>query len=181
MTLNYSIDVDLPDQDTAYMNTLVLDHAEDFAQYKIWAESTALNDTLNTLSLPSNGKIVETGVWQHHFFNHLKTRFGDRAKGYDIHQYTESADDQVVYGDFRTIHSNHNEPVAVLINSMGGWDTNGSSKKAALDYAYTNLVSGGYYIDIAYILTFETPDMSAYPNLTLIYQDFNGFTVYRKE
>lgn len=163
MVLNYSSEVEFADQNTAYMNDLVSDYDYVFDIQKAWAEGPSLNNMLDTLTIP-DGKIVEAGIWKKYLYSQLVTRFGSRAKGYDIHQYTEE-DESVVIGDFRTVHADHVEDVAIFINGMGGWDTNTSSKKAGLDYANANLVSGGYYIDIKCLWDIESPDMSSYTNL----------------
>ena len=178
MALNYLSDVEFADQNTAYMNDLESDYVEVFADQKAFVEGPALNNMLDLLTIPE-GKIVEAGVWKRYLFSQLVTRFGNRAKGYDIHQYTD-ADDAIVIGDFRTIHSDHAEDVAVFINGMGGWDTNTSSKQAGLDYANSNLVSGGYYIDSKYLWDIQAPDMSSYTNLTQVHSDNLDWVIYQK-
>lgn len=178
MALNYLSDVEFADQNTAYMNDLESDYDDIFADQKIFAEGPSLNNMLDLLTIP-DGKIVEAGVWKRYLFSQLVTRFGDRAKGYDIHQYTD-ADDSIVIGDFRTIHSDHVEDVAVFINGMGGWDTNTSSKQAGLDYANSNLVSGGYYIDLQYLWNIQAPDMMSYTNLVRVHSDNLDWVIYQK-
>ena len=178
MVLNYLSDVEFADQNTAYMNDLESDYVDVFIDQKVFAEGPSLNNMLDTLTIP-DGKIVEAGVWKKYLYSQLVTRFGDRAKGYDIHQYTE-ADDSVVIGDFRTIHTDHAEDVAIFINGLGGCDTNTSSKQAGLDYAYANLVSGGYYIDSKFLWDIQSPDMSSYTDFTSVEDASGEWVIYQK-
>ena len=89
MVLNYLSDVEFADQNTAYMNDLESDYVDVFIDQKVFSEGPSLNNMLDTLTIP-DGKIVEAGVWKKYLYSQLVTRFGDRAKGYDIHQYTEA-------------------------------------------------------------------------------------------
>lgn len=180
MALNYLSGVEFVDQSTTYMNDLESDYADQFAIKLSWAQSSALTDMLDLLTVPATGKIVEAGVWKKYLYSQLVTRYSTRVKGYDIHQYYSDADSSVVIGDFRTVHSDHNEDVAIFLNGLGGWDTNTSSKQAGLDYANTNLVSGGYYIDIKYLWDIQAPDMSSYTNLTQVHTDNMDFIIYQK-
>ena len=183
MALDYNSDVDFPDQDSAYMNTLEVDYAEEFAARKSWLiDSLLIEYDLDVLSVPSNGKIVEIGIWKGHVYEKLKTKYtAERCIGFDIHDYLNNDDSSVVIGDFRTINSSYDQDVALVYNGCGGWDTNSSSKQAGLDYAYRNLVSGGYYIDLAFFWQEpHIPDMTQYPDFIDATGESDIFKIYRK-
>jgi hypothetical protein len=63
---------------------------------------------------------------------------------------------------------------------MGGWDTNTSSKQAGLDYAYANLVSGGYYIDTKFLWDIQAPDMLSYTDFTSVEDASGEWVIYQK-
>lgn len=168
MAIDYNSSVDYPDQDVAYMNILSVDQADAFQDRKTWLiDSGRISQALDELTIPSSGKIIEVGIWEGDIYEQLKTYFGaDRCLGFDIYDYLNNDDSSVTIGDFRTIHSDHNQDCAVVFNGAGGWDTNTSSKQAVLDYAYANLVSGGYYLDSKFLWDFSSPDMSSYTDFT---------------
>ena len=167
MPLYYSSDaLDFVDQSTSYMIDLEVERSAVFELRKAeFIDTTKIEDMLVTLTVPETGKICEAGTWKGDVYNKLKTAFGDsRCIGFDCHDYLDTPDASVTIGDFRAIHSDHNQDIALFWNGLGGWDTNGSSKQAGLDYAYNNLVSGGYYIDLTILE--GHPSLDAYPNFT---------------
>lgn len=178
MALNYKSNVELIDQSISYMNDLVVDHADEFARRKSeFIDTTKIEDMLASLKVPSTGKICEAGVWDHDVYNKLKKHFGaDRCIGFDIYDYLDTPDESVIIGDFRSIHSKHNQDIAFFWNGLGGWDTNPTSKQAGLDYAYNNLVSGGYYVDLTFFV--GHPGLDKYPNFTEVNYD-DIFRIYR--
>tara|TARA_B110000908_G_C10205513_1_gene427513 strand:+ start:138 stop:692 length:555 start_codon:yes stop_codon:yes gene_type:complete len=182
MPLNYSSDVDFIDQSLSFMIEVEADNESEFALRKSELINTnKIELMLASLTVPAIGKICEAGIWKADIYNKLKTAFGvDRCIGFDAYDYLNNSDDSVTIGDFRSIHSDHNQDIALFWNGLGGWDTNGSYKQAGLDYAYNNLVSGGYYIDLIY---FEGhPSLDAYPNFVDVSDDLVSndlFRIYR--
>tara|TARA_B110000858_G_scaffold9683_1_gene10100 strand:+ start:34 stop:573 length:540 start_codon:yes stop_codon:yes gene_type:complete len=177
MPLNYSSDVDFIDQSLSFMIEVEADNESEFALRKSeFIDTNKVEDMLASLTVPAIGKVCKVGVWKADIYNKLKTAFGvDRCIGFDCYDYLDNGDDSVTIGDFRTIHSNHNQDIALFWNGLGGWDTNTSSKQVGLDYAYSNLVSGGYYIDLMYLE--GHPSLDAYPNFVDVSNDL--FRIYR--
>lgn len=179
MALDYSSSVEFVDQNISFMNDLTADNPAEFALRKAeLIDTTKIEDMLATLTVPETGKICEAGTWKGDVYNKLKTAFGaGRCIGFDCHDYLDTPDASVTIGDFRAIHSEHNQDIALFWNGLGGWDTNTSSKQTGLDYAYRNLVSGGYYIDL---LFFEGhPSLSNYSNFSNVTSPSNLFRIYR--
>ena len=177
MTLNYSSDVDFIDQSASYMTDVEADNPSAFeARKSEFIDSTKIEDMLDSLTVPATGKICEAGVWKADVYNKLKSTFGaEKCIGFDSYDYLDTPDDSITIGDFRSIHSDHDQDISLFWNNQGGWDTNSSLKLAGLNYAYKNLVSGGYYIDLKF---FEgSPSLDSYPNFTDISD--NIFRIYR--
>ena len=182
MPIDYNSDTDLPDQAVDYMNDMESDHSWAFAN-RSWLDG-AITSLAQEISVPANGSIMEAGVWKGKVYNQLKNEFGaDRCVGYDIHDYG-LGDSSVTIHDFRTLDSSANVSLALFYNGMGGWDNNGSSKEAGLDYAYNNLVSGGYYVDVKYLWEMDSsshsPEMSNYPGMNEVVVIEDQFKVYQK-
>lgn len=181
MTLDYTSSVEFVDQDIAYMNVLEVDFTDQFSKRKAYLiDSGRLDNMLNILPVPLNGKIIEAGIWKGHVYSKLKEIFGtDRCLGFDCYDYLNNGDTSVVIKDFRNIGFEFEQDVALFFNGMGGWDTNYTSKRAGLDYSYRNLIPGGFYIDNKFLWDIASPDMSFYPDFEEI-AGFEGFIVYRK-
>ena len=153
------------------------DNSELFAARKSeFIDGGKIEYMLDSLTVPEIGKVCEAGVWKADIYNKLKNAFGaDRCIGFDSYDYLDTSDDSVTIGDFRSIHSDHDQDISLFWNNQGGWDTNGSLKLAGLNYAYRNLVSGGYYIDLMFFD--DHPSLDAYPNFVDVSD--NLFRIYR--
>ena len=144
MPLDFSSNTDFVDQNNQYMDELYALQPGRFDAYATWATNN-LSTLLDAYTLPT-GKVTMLGVWNCHFYDILKAKYGAaNCTGFDIHEY--HADDTVTIGDFRTIHSSHTYDVALVYNAMGTWENNGSSKLKGLEWATTNVVTGGYYLE----------------------------------
>ena len=171
MKLNFDSNIDFVDQNTRYMDILYNEKKELFDN-----KQQRLNQVVSllpSLDIPL-GYIIEAGVWTGDIYKIFQTYFGkERCIGFDIEQYID--DESLIYGDFRNIHSNYNMDCSLFFNGLGSWRNNYSSKLSGLEYAVTNLVINGYYLDtnIPEDFQFPVPDC-------LEYQSTNFFNIYRK-
>ena len=146
MALDFNSDVDFVDQNTHYMDELYALDKNRFDNWHIWCIEN-LETTLDSYTIPA-GKTVMAGTWNGNLYKILQSYSGpENCAGFDIVNYYDDAHQSIVYGDFRDIHANHNQPVAIFYNGLGTWENNKRSKQAGLDYALANLVPNGIYLE----------------------------------
>lgn len=177
MALNFNSSVDFVDQDIKYMLEIEVnpDYLERNSIFKLNNEPQT---TLKSLGVLPKGKVVEIGVFRKKVFNVLKELYGEEnCFGVDFYPYED--DPNIVIGDWRTIHTDYNMDVALFWNGMGSWLNNKTSKQAGLDYAINNIVTGGFYIDLNYMMELNEPVIHE----SLALHPANGpiFRIYQKQ
>lgn len=94
------------------------------------------------------GTIYEYGCAGGQMILFLKSLFPERKiVGIDIPNYNKI--DEIKEVDVRNLilYKEFNEPIALAINDMSGWDLTPISKQSAYCHAMVNLVPSGYYIE----------------------------------
>lgn len=125
--------------------------------------------------VPTNGKIVELGVFKGESSAVLKNIFGqERYMGVDLNPYAEI--EGVIRADIRELANLQNEKAAFVWNDISTWKGSPRSRLSALNWAKRNLASGGIYIDEG---AEAIPTDVDYNGLTLLHKGQN-FTVFQK-
>jgi hypothetical protein len=160
--IDLNSDIDLVDQNPRYMeicekeaepNSWFTTHRKTFIY-----ETDCLNKSLDIIGY-KGGTVIEAGVYKAFLFDQLCERYGsENCYGFDIYPYVQRPN--LIIGDFRQLPSKYNFKTEIFFNSFGPWTTLGSSKRAGLDYAKKNLITGGFYFDFK-IFESTMPNMKA--------------------
>lgn len=94
------------------------------------------------------GAIYEYGCAGGEMILFLKNLFPTRKIiGIDIPNYNKIENIKEIDVRNLLLYKEFNEPIALAINDMSGWDLTPISKQSAYCHAMVNLVSSGYYIE----------------------------------
>lgn len=146
MPLDFNSGVDFVDQNIRYMDDLYALYPDRFDAWRDWCAANLIN-AVNTYTIPT-GKVIMAGTWNGDLYSLFQAEYGsDNCVGFDIVTYYTDAHDSIIYGDFRDIHGLYGHNTAIFYNGLGTWEHNTTSKQAGLDYALTNLVAGGIYLE----------------------------------
>lgn len=125
--------------------------------------------------VPSNGRVVELGVFDGESSAVLKNIFGqERYMGVDL--YPKSEIDGVIRADIRELADLRDGKAAFVWNDICSWKGSPRSRLSALNWAKRNLASGGIYIDEG---VDAIPSDVNYDGLILIDKGQN-YTVFQK-